>query len=678
NAPQTPDRFIPFRRPSKAQRTSFQLSKSVDKLTDAEKLCRSRFVSPDPFLPPSRSELRTRYLATRPPNAPNEARTSNTGLRPRSVTPTSRRVSDGAVWGVGGSFAAFEGTVAVTDGRGGLFSSGTNAPLYTCAFQEQQDPRRELEDHERRLAVAFDVDQIERLVPTPVTPGSALSSPTSPPTASSSGSSSHLSRGCGPTVWQNNEWMREGSTLFLDAPQLKDDFYCSLLAYSYTANCLAVGLGNHVYLWSESRGVETPQSLNAPYQDEHGEANQSHVMSLSFSSRTGGKAILAVGRCLGNSGCLVLWSPSDPEPRFHEDFSSSISCVCFRPNPTRRESRNLPGTMVDNEDLLVGDENGVLYFYSVEWPNQQDYDVLGWAGALHLACSLKVHSQQICGLGWSMDGDFFASGSNDNSCYLFETKKVLHAATTAESAESAESAIQSTNASIVLPHLPDQNASHSTRTDIPLEDGLTATTLARHRFCLSAAIKAIAFCPFQRGLLALGGGSNDRCIHFYHTLSGAALATIDCAAQVTSLIWSTTRREIAATFGFANPEHAIRIAVFSWPTCEQVVAIPWTDEARALHAIGYPGGPNPKGLRGNDAERDTDDRRVEGEMWCNRTSREGCLVIATSDASIKFHEVWSEQRRKSSISQPNLGLLGGSAILESLHGVDNDEGDVIR
>lgn len=206
--PQTPDRFIPFRRPSKSQRTSFQLSKSIDRLTEAEKLCRSRFVSPDPFSPPTRSELQSRYLATRPPNAAHDTRAVNSGLRARSTTPTSRQVSDGAVWGVGGSFAASETGVAVTDGRGGLFSSGTTAPLYTCAFQDERDPRRELDDHERRIAAALDVDQVERLVTTPLTVSTALPSPISLPTSPIS----PTYRISGPTAWQNNEWVRKGST----------------------------------------------------------------------------------------------------------------------------------------------------------------------------------------------------------------------------------------------------------------------------------------------------------------------------------------------------------------------------------------------------------------------------------------------------------------------------------
>jgi hypothetical protein len=57
-----------------------------------------------------------------------------------------------------------------------------------------------------------------------------------------------------------------------------------------------------------------------------------------------------------------------------------------------------------------------------------------------------------------------------------------------------------------------------------------------------------------------------------------------------------------------------------------IVGIPWWGEERALYAIEYP--------------------RLGGS-----------LVIATSDASIKFHEVWSE----SSID----GRKGGGSVLGS-------------
>jgi len=56
------------------------------------------------------------------------------------------------------------------------------------------------------------------------------------------------------------------------------------------------------------------------------------------------------------------------------------------------------------------------------------------------------------------------------------------------------------------------------------------------------------------------------------------------------------------------------------------------------------------------------------------------LVVATSDASIKFHEVWSEgpYGRSSGVGVGRGGCLGGSDVLESLHGVEKEGAEVIR
>ena len=87
----------------------------------------------------------------------------------------------------------------------------------------------------------------------------------------------------------------------LDAPLLRDDYYCSILAYSSTSGYLAVGLGHRVYLWCEALGVQHP-----PLRDQH---HSNWVTSLSFSSDDGGKSILAVSR---RTGMLSLWSTLDP------------------------------------------------------------------------------------------------------------------------------------------------------------------------------------------------------------------------------------------------------------------------------------------------------------------------------------------------------------------------------
>lgn len=48
----------------------------------------------------------------------------------------------------------------------------------------------------------------------------------------------------------------------------------------------------------------------------------------------------------------------------------------------------------------------------------------------------------------------------------------------------------------------------------------------------AAAVKALAWCPFQSNLLASGGGTADRCIKFWNTHTGALLNSIDTGSQV--------------------------------------------------------------------------------------------------------------------------------------------------
>ena len=47
-----------------------------------------------------------------------------------------------------------------------------------------------------------------------------------------------------------------------------------------------------------------------------------------------------------------------------------------------------------------------------------------------------------------------------------------------------------------------------------------------------AAVKALAWCPWQRNLLASGGGTADRMIRFWSTSNGACLNSVDTHSQV--------------------------------------------------------------------------------------------------------------------------------------------------
>ncbi|KAK6604756.1 WD repeat domain-containing protein [Botrytis cinerea] len=594
----SPDRFLPVLKRSDSAAQSFRANKDPGSLSPYERLMRHSSASLDAFNPRRRATSPI-PLASRPDSrrivSANRGRGATALIFQRSA-PTipngERQVSVGTVWAVGGVAPVSAG---ISDGRGGMLGSGTNAPLYTTSFSASRPKAQEdFEKHEDRLAQALDIDRTQRVF--------EFRDPLATPPATPFDSRFKRHIFDTKTTWNGTEWVLGGPeqssaaiatgtsqsscrtfqisftftvvefflifSTVLDAPNLRDDFYCSVLAYSGTSHTLAVGLGSLLYAWSEMAGVHLLHG---------GSSNASWLTSLAFSSTQGAKSILAFGRSDGSLSLLSLYDSL--LPRFEVQQPCPIACVTWRPSITMRPSRNplASGIMVKTEDLIVGDEQGNIYYYAVEWPDAWEITRDGWSGSMALIAKISIHTQQICGLSFSTDGSSFATGGNDNLCCLFRTNEVTR-----------PSRGQLGTAEEVFLATAGMRRIHSVASQSRVKEIISGAE--KHRWIHGAAVKAIAFCPWRDGLIATGGGSNDKCIHFFHTSSGACLATISVAAQVTSLIWSTTRREIAATFGYAQPEHPYRIAVFSWPDCKQVAAIPWEGEHRALFAIPYPGG----------------------------------------------------------------------------------------
>jgi WD40 repeat protein len=85
-----------------------------------------------------------------------------------------------------------------------------------------------------------------------------------------------------------------------------------------------------------------------------------------ISSSNGGHAILAVAR---QNGQVTLWSVLEQRVRHEIGHENSVSCVSFRPTFTYRSSTNVHLPRAACEDLLVGDDLGDVYYYSIEWPD---------------------------------------------------------------------------------------------------------------------------------------------------------------------------------------------------------------------------------------------------------------------------------------------------------------------
>lgn len=500
----------------------------------------------------------------------------------------------------------------------------------------------------------------------------------------------------------------------LDAPRLRDDYYCSILAYCETTDTLAVALGGQVYCWRESLGVRIPYTRD-------NERRHSYVTSLSFSSASGGHAILAIGRADATFG---LWSLHDKQVRWNVRQPNATASVSFKPVTTTRYSQHFDMD-VEMEEFLVGDDAGFIYYYSIEWMSGDNAAIHGFQGEITRLFVVSAHTQQICGLVWSPDGEYFVSGGNDNDCHLFCVQSMLRSGlfdlkpstppstTLRNLVNNLNLSPTTTSPSYLTPPITPSpttpkplvytslsNTRLNPFSHLPLPAFNTprrpphlrykARSSIIHTFPHSAAVKAMAFCPWQRGLLATGGGSNDRSINFWHTFSGARLATIDTAAQVTGLVWSLTKREIAATFGYAQPEHGVRIAVFGWPDCGLRGKLTWQGEGRALAVVRYPGGPLSSSSSANDGKKGGRERSwdvdgkgsgKEGSVG-ERTRIEGCIVVAGSDESVKFHEVWTGHAT-GNFEEGMMGArwgkggFGGRGVLEGSL-MEDDEWEGIR
>lgn len=132
---------------------------------------------------------------------------------------------------------------------------------------------------------------------------------------------------------------------------------------------------------------------------------------------------------------------------------------------------------------------------------------------------LTGHKQEVCGLKWSPDHLLLASGGNDNKLLVWNVN-------------GGNTPIQTYNDHI-------------------------------------AAVKAIAWSPHQHGLLASGGGTADRCIRFWNTLTGQNLQSVDTGSQVCNLAWSKHSNELVSTHGYSQNQ----ILIWKYPSMTQLAKL---------------------------------------------------------------------------------------------------------
>eukprot|EP00933_Yihiella_yeosuensis_P049382 TRINITY_DN4622_c0_g1_i1.p1 TRINITY_DN4622_c0_g1~~TRINITY_DN4622_c0_g1_i1.p1 ORF type:complete len:537 (+),score=88.64 TRINITY_DN4622_c0_g1_i1:78-1613(+) len=193
----------------------------------------------------------------------------------------------------------------------------------------------------------------------------------------------------------------------------------------------------------------------------------------------------------------------------------------------------------------------------------------------HLQARLNTgHSDLICGLDYSVDG-VLASGGNDNAVCIWDK------------AESSK----------------------------PLY------TFTEHE----AAVKALRWCPWQRNVLATGGGSADRQVCLWNASSGRLLMSADAASQVTGIVWGRQERELLTSHGYSRNQ----LSLWKYPALVKAAD-----------------------LEGHD-----------GRILGISQSPDGALVCSTgADETLRFWQVFSSGDKK--LSQAKCGPT--SALLRTI------------
>ena len=283
----------------------------------------------------------------------------------------------------------------------------------------------------------------------------------------------------------------------LDAPNMIDDFYLNLLDWS-PQNVLAIALSQNAYLMDVSNKHISwiqPRSRDC--------------LIASLSWMTENKDTLAIGM---EDGTVEIWDTNVGKfIRTLTGHSQRVSSLSWNHNII--STGGLDSSIINHD---IRDRN-------------------------HIVSRFEDHTKEVWGLKWSFDGTQLASGSNDNTLWIWDINLV-------------------------------NKPRH---------------TFTQHK----AAVKALAWCPLERNLLASGGGTKDKSIKFWDTDAGNELWGLKTSAQICSLIWSKNSKEIVSSHGYEKNE------LFVWKYSPNKADIPvtktaelWGHESRVLHLALSPNG----------------------------------------------------------------------------------------
>lgn len=273
----------------------------------------------------------------------------------------------------------------------------------------------------------------------------------------------------------------------LDAPNLVDDYYLNLLEWG-KSNILAVALGPEIYLWNGDNS-ETSLLMSIIKDNENNTLlnNNNNNIITSLSWMNNG---ICLGVGLPN-GIIELWDIiKGKRIREIEAHKERISSLVW-----------------NNYILSSGSKDKLIKNFDVR---SQDVEI----------SKIHQHKQEVCALKYSPEGDLLSSGGNDNVCYIWDVRKL-------------------NNKLLNISNLNDAN-----NNDI---NSIKPLLVNNHH---TAAVKAMAWCPWQRHILATGGGTKDKTIKILNCDTNKIIKNVETGSQVCSLLWNKKERELISSHGY--------------------------------------------------------------------------------------------------------------------------------
>jgi cell division cycle 20-like protein 1 (cofactor of APC complex) len=371
----------------------------------------------------------------------------------------------------------------------------------------------------------------------------------------------------------------------LDAPSLIDDYYLNLIDWS-SLNILAVSLGTSVYLWNGNTS-ETLQLMT----------NTENICSVNWINSG---TCLAVGL---QNGHIELWDTNKLQQIRNMDGHSDRVC----------------SLSWNNFLLSSGSKDTKIINHDVRVRNHSVHNLIG-------------HTQEVCALKWSPDGSLLASGGNDNLMCIWDVNSgstssninnnIIRSRSSSAAGTGAganfnsnnllnsnnflnnngpfnESALnmlnnnntglgnnlnsnftnnilmgRSTNSIWNIIEENDQPNNNQNYNNNHTNNNTfnSNVTQISPKFVFNqheAAVKALAWCPWQKGLLASGAGSKDKTIKFWNIDTGSLINSVDSGSQVCALLWNKHEKELISSHGYSKHQ----ISLWKYPSMYKVTEL---------------------------------------------------------------------------------------------------------